>query len=110
MNQKFEKLIERVYEKTKQGQLSWQVAAADDAFEVDLGNGTLLLFQGRTPGEGFPYTGITLFDASGRILENDTVPENPDFGTSRAEDLFRLARSSARKSEHAIDELLKGLG
>ncbi len=110
MSEKFRQLIERVHDKTVAGTLHWREAAADDAFETELGQVTLLVFQGHTPEEALPYVGVTLYDANGRVLENETFPESPGFGSGRAEGLYRLARSNARRSEQTIDELLRELG
>ncbi|HEX6984459.1 MAG TPA: hypothetical protein VF170_03745 [Planctomycetaceae bacterium] len=110
MNNKFRQLIDRVYEKTDEGVLEWREAAADDAFEVDLGNRTLMVFRGQTPHENLSYIGVTLFDELGRIVESETFPENTDFSSTRAENLYRLARSKARGSERTLDELLRELG
>lgn len=105
MNQKFEELVERVYKKTEDGAIEW----AEDAFEVGLGNRVLMVFRRYTSHDNHPYIGVTLFDEAGRVIENETFPEDLDFGSSRAEDLYRLARSKARNSEQAIDELLREL-
>lgn len=117
---KLSKLIAALAEATRDGRLRWTDTADEDAFRLTLPNSMVRIrrFRRAVVADLKPLIEVTLMDAKGKIVEEwrvqsqNSFPNDPEHARqdddfSVVDDLLRIARSSARKSDDLIDQIVR---
>jgi hypothetical protein len=114
MNERLRRLVDRLHEKSSQGEVAWRKGASG-AFEVSFPRYTIALNES---GESLVAT-LTIYNDEGEVL--DFVTENsfdvggllirtPDLDFQRKlRETYRMARRTALGSDQAIENLLAEL-
>jgi hypothetical protein len=114
VNEKQQRLIMKIKEKTESGAVVWEEGVARDTFQVSFEKYTVRLQK--TSGRNFVSYDVSIIDSNGRTI--DTFGASNDGGRTISEsdcldeltELFKLARRSAFQPEKAIDDILAALG
>ena len=105
------RLVERLLERTRAGELVWQESIRPDVFQAAFQNSSV---QIKSVDDGrFTEVHVSIVDAIGRIvddfgrdgLDRDS-PRQPGSWSRALEELYALARRSALRADDAIDSIL----
>jgi hypothetical protein len=114
VNEKIRSLIDRLLSKTSTGEINWEEADRQEAFQISFPNYSVVIEKDRD-GELW----LRMYDFMGRVLDTVSsdelhafqVPGGAPGGTyaDRLLELHGLARRQALRVEKALDELLARL-
>ncbi len=116
MSSKRALLAERLFSKTKAGELNWQETADENVYQVAFPGYALHI--GEREFEDEPYIFIRLYNADGALMEdfddgdlrNDVLPAGQASFYGMMLETYNSARRVAMGVERALDKILEELG
>lgn len=114
-NPKFEKMIQRLIQKTDEGTANWQETSRPNVFALSLADFSVLLRQVDSEEAVGIDVLVEIVNKDGKVIDSvrdvDSVPEfgDPHEWYKRMSDLYKAARRKAMGVDEALDKLLEEL-
>lgn len=115
MSSKFEKLIKILNEKTKKGELNWEVTASPNLYQTSFSNSSVQIFTKCIEPEDSYEQELTdyivqILNEDGNLIDEikSSQYRTADFMMNMMiQELYEEARRSAMKADETIDNILK---